>query len=50
VTLRKLKLNREVLRKLEEKDLKVAAGGLPITGLCAYSFQLPRCLNTRFCG
>ena len=46
--MRKLKLNREVLRRLEDKDLKVA-GGLPITGLCAYSYQPPRCLETRFC-
>jgi hypothetical protein len=38
---RKLQINREVVRQLDDKDLKDAAAGIgPVTGLCMYSLYV----------
>jgi hypothetical protein len=39
----RLLLSRETVRELDEKEMKDAAGGNPITGLCRYSLYV-QCL------
>ncbi|HEX6489293.1 MAG TPA: hypothetical protein VF137_10560 [Candidatus Dormibacteraeota bacterium] len=45
----RLTLKRETLRELDRAQLIEVVGGLPVTGLCARTFQLPSCVASYHC-
>ena len=42
--IKKLTIKTETLRELDRDALREAAGGLPVTGLCARTLQVPSCV------